>query len=105
MTTEIKLDEYHRPLRYFNWVDRDVTPHWMRPGNKGHASLRVRTHIGNKYLDLHTTEFGNKSAKTTMITLSAEDGRKFYDWLKTVYEPDPKRTAEELAELNALSTQ
>lgn len=85
-TTSVKVDESHNPLRYFEWNDRDHCPHWKRPPSEGFATLRVRTHKENSYLDIHTAEFGEKFSKETMVCLSKEDGRKFYEWLKTIYE-------------------
>jgi hypothetical protein len=43
--------------------------------------------MGNKYLSFDAAEYGDRSSRRTMITLSAEDGRRFYEWLKSVYEP------------------
>lgn len=86
----IKIDDAHKPIRELTWWESHThVPHWERPGRSksSFAQMQVQTHTGNKYLSVTTQEHGDKSSRKTMITLSAEDGRRFYEWLKSVYEP------------------
>lgn len=87
MTKTIKAKD-DLPLRRFTYSDSDHCAHWKRY-DKGHAELEIHTHANNPYLAFYASEYTQSgSGKRTMITMSAEQGREFFNWLKTVYEPN-----------------
>ena len=78
------------PLLHFKFNDSDHTPSWLRYG-KGYASIEVTTHKDRPYLDFHVLEGNlapNGRSKRTYVNMSPENGRKLYEWLKSIYEPE-----------------
>lgn len=85
----IRTEDTHVPLREFHFYDGNNTPSWERPGQSrsGRASLDVRTHMENPYLSFVASESGDRSNRQVMISLNADEGRQFFNWLKSIYEP------------------
>jgi hypothetical protein len=74
-------------MRRFTFVDTEHQAHWKRV-DKGTAQMEVTTHTGRPYLSFDAVEkAGNGVTKRTMLTLDPKLAREFYEWLKTIYEP------------------
>jgi len=70
----------------------DHTPSWVRPPAKGTASLELGGHTGRPWLTISLAEYGEKSAKTTMVTLDVDSIRALRDHCNLVLgEKTPRR--------------
>lgn len=65
-------------------IERPHDPSWEVPGYrepKGRMQLEVQLHRRAGWLQLRTTEYGSKSAKTTFVTLTPAEAYKVRDLL------------------------
>jgi len=87
----------HTRLTWFE--NHNHTPHWKRPGQceDARAVMEVTSNVERPWLSFDTQEFADRSSKRTMATLSVEDARHLYDWMKSIYEPEASRVLTQLA--------
>jgi hypothetical protein len=80
----------------FNAIDTDHRPSWKNHGT-GFAELDITSHKDRPYLSFHITENsrgnsalypdgGRGSRREVFVQFDENEGRKLYEWLKTLYE-------------------
>lgn len=62
-------------------VLRNRTPSWQRHG-EGSASVEFQLNVNVGWLSVYTTEYGEKSSRTTIVTINQDSARELYALLK-----------------------
>ena len=87
-------------LRRLTWFENHThVPHWKRPGqcDDTRAIMTVMSNVLGPWLSFDTQEFADKSSKRTMVSLTEEDARRLYAWMKSIYEPKASLVLTQLA--------